>query len=84
MEKEKRAKEQEEKDRMNSMSPADFMRQLTLDDGSNKPKYTKFDEGGMPTHDAKGEEMVKSALKKASKEFNGQQKKFDKVKNKKA
>ena len=33
-----------------------------------KDKYSKFDEKGTPTHDAKGEKLTKSALKKLGKE----------------
>ena len=82
LEKEAREKEQAEKDRLNSISPEDFMRQLKLDD-TDTPKYTKFGDDGLPTHDTKGEEMVKGAVKKAGKEFNAQKKKYEKAMAKK-
>jgi len=77
---EKRAADEEnaKKDALNKLSPEDFMRQLTLDDDSTKLKYSKFDETGGPTHFHDGEELNKSQMKKAKKEFQGQQKKYEK------
>merc|ERR1712150_120773 len=40
-------------------------------------KFSKFDEKGMPTHDAKGEEMPKSQLKKLQKLFQAQEKRYN-------
>mmetsp|Transcript_2672 Transcript_2672/g.5565 ORF Transcript_2672/g.5565 Transcript_2672/m.5565 type:complete len:648 (-) Transcript_2672:41-1984(-) len=81
LEKEARDKEAAEKEKANSVPPLEFMKALTLDDGSKK--YAKFGGDGMPTHDGKGEELNKSQLKKAKKEFEGQKKKYEKVMAKK-
>merc|ERR1712111_168641 len=40
-------------------------------------KYSKFDDKGMPTHDAKGEELPKSQLKKLQKVYAAQEKKYN-------
>ena len=40
-------------------------------------KYSKFDDKGMPTHDAKGEELNKSQLKKLQKLYDAQEKKYN-------
>ena len=40
-------------------------------------KFSKFDEKGMPTHDAKGEEMPKSQLKKLQKLYQAQEKRYN-------
>jgi len=39
-------------------------------------KYSKFDDKGVPTHDAKGEEIPKSQLKKLQKLYDAQEKKY--------
>ncbi len=78
-EKKAAAEEKARKDALNKLSPEEFMAQLTLDDASGKKKYSKFDgETGMPTHFHDGEELNKSQLKKANKEFQGQKKKYEK------
>lgn len=82
-EKAKAAAEKAKKDALNSMPPAEFMKALTLDDGSGKSKYTKFDDKGMPTHKHDGEELNKSQDKKAKKEFQAQSKKYEKFLQKK-
>ena len=79
-EKAKAAAEKAKKDALNSLSLADFMKQLTLDDGT--PKYTKFDETGMPTHASDNEPLNKTQSKKAQKEFTNQQKKYEKFQKK--
>jgi len=67
------------KEELNKLTPEEFIKRLTLDDSSEKVKYSKFDEStGMPTHFHDGEPLNKSQLKKASKEFSAQQKKYDK------
>lgn len=77
-EKKAAAEEKAKKDAMNKLSPEDFMKQLTLEDSST-PKYSKFDESsGLPTHLHTGEELNKSQVKKANKEFQGQKKKYEK------
>merc|ERR1712203_973004 len=40
-------------------------------------KYSKFDEKGMPTHNAEGEELPKAQLKKLQKIFQAQEKKYN-------
>lgn len=83
-EKKAAAEAKAKKDALNKLSPEEFMRQLTLDDESSKQKYSKFDEStGLPTHFHDGEELNKSQLKKATKEFNGQKKKYEKYLNSK-
>eukprot|EP00708_Paratrimastix_pyriformis_P002321 GAFH01001064.1.p1 GENE.GAFH01001064.1~~GAFH01001064.1.p1 ORF type:complete len:654 (-),score=302.10 GAFH01001064.1:80-1873(-) len=42
-------------------------------------KYSRFDENGVPTHDAAGAELSKSAVKKLQKLFDAQLKKFQKA-----
>ena len=64
---------------MNKLSPEEFMKQLTLDDTSSKLKYSKFDVStGLPSHFHDGENLNKSQIKKATKEFSGQKKKYEK------
>ncbi|XP_041367075.1 cysteine--tRNA ligase, cytoplasmic-like [Gigantopelta aegis] len=43
---------------------------------SETDKYSKFDDRGLPTHDAEGNELTKSALKKLTKLFEAQEKKY--------
>jgi cysteinyl-tRNA synthetase len=76
----KLAEEQkQQKEAMNKLPPTDFMKQLTLDDESKTLKYSKFDEStGMPTHSHDGEPLNKNQMKKATKEFQTQQKKYEK------
>lgn len=80
---------QEKKDAMNRLSPEDFMRQLTISvetksesgevASSDVLKYSKFaDTSGLPTHFHDGEPLNKNQGKKASKEFQGQKKKYEK------
>jgi len=76
------AEEKAKKDALNKLSPEDFMRQLTLDDDSSKLKYSKFDDSGMPTHFHDDEPLNKSQLKKATKEFQAQKKKYEKAMSK--
>ena len=71
------AAEQAKKDALNALPPVEFLKQLTLDDGTTL-KYSKYDENGMPTHGSDNEPLTKGQLKKAQKEFNGQQKKHEK------
>lgn len=72
------AEEKAKKDAMNKLTPEEFMKQLSLDDGKGTLKYSKFDDAGMPTHFHDGEVLNKSQLKKANKEFQGQKKKYEK------
>jgi len=72
------AEEAARKEALNRISPADFMKQLTLEDDATILKYSAFDESGMPTHFHDGEPLNKNQMKKASKEYQTQQKKFEK------
>ncbi|KAJ8298849.1 hypothetical protein KUTeg_022909 [Tegillarca granosa] len=47
-------------------------------------KYSKFDEKGIPTHDAEGKEMTKSTLKKLMKTYEQQEKRYEKYMKSKA
>ncbi len=80
-EKRKRAEEAEAKRRADLVPPEEFMKNLTLEDGVTKA-YSKFGDDGLPTHDSKGEELVKSGVKKAQKLFAGQKKKYEKASKK--
>merc|ERR1719482_963059 len=40
-------------------------------------KYSKFDDKGMPTHNAEGEELPKAQLKKLQKIYQAQEKKYN-------
>lgn len=76
---EKAAKENDvtKKDALNKLSPADYMKQITLEDGTTL-MYSKFDEEGMPTHDSNNEELNKNQKKKAQKLFKTQKAKYEK------
>lgn len=88
-EKAAKATEAAKKDALNKLSPAEYMKQLTLEnagesaeignDVSSRPMYTQFDETGMPTHDSEGEPLNKNQGKKATKLYQAQQKKYEKV-----
>ena len=45
----------------------------------NNPEFSKFNEKGMPTHDAKGEPVTKSRLKKLAKLYKAQEKAQEKA-----
>ena len=47
--------------------------------GEHVGKFSKFDEKGIPTHDAKGEEVAKSQLKKLQKLYQAQEKRYNEV-----
>ena len=76
-ENERVAADMAKRDAVKSMPPVEFMKQLTLEDGTT-PKYTKFDEMGIPTHASDGEPLSKNQSKKAAKEFQAQQMKYEK------
>ena len=78
MEKAKAKEEAAAKEALNRVAPEEFMKMLTLDDKKTM-KYSKFDEAGVPTHDAEGEELKPSGVKKAKKEMEGQKKKYEKA-----
>nr|KAG5702360.1 hypothetical protein BaRGS_002142 [Batillaria attramentaria] len=71
--KEAKKKEQEtakaEKDAQKKIPPSELFIGQT-------DKYSKFDDKGMPTHDAEGNELTKSALKKLTKMYEAQEKKY--------
>lgn len=46
------------------------------------PGYSKFDEQGIPTHDANGEELSKNSRKKVLKEFEAQVELYNQFANK--
>ena len=65
------------KEALNKLSPEDFLKQLTLEDGTT-PMYSNFDETGLPTHDNTGEPLNKNQAKKVAKLFKTQQTKYEK------
>jgi len=78
-EKKAAAEERKRKEALNSLSPEEFMRELTLEEGGGKLKYKEFDGAtGMPTKFHDGESLTKSQLKKSNKEFQAQKKKYEK------
>jgi cysteinyl-tRNA synthetase len=76
-EKDKRAEEEAKKLEVNKLTPEEFMKKLTLEDGTT-PMYSKFDAEGIPTHDNTGEPLNKNQNKKAQKMIQTQQKKYEK------
>jgi len=85
-EEEKKAAEEEKrkKDEVNRLTPGEFMRKLTVDEGDDKGKlkYSEFDDAGMPTKFHNGEDLSKAQKKKATKEFKSQKKNYEKyIKN---
>merc|ERR1719369_169828 len=44
-------------------------------------KYSKFDEKGIPTHNAKGDELPKSQIKKLQKLYTKQEEAYNKFQN---
>lgn len=75
-EKEKKKKDQEAvkaaKEALDRVPPGELFKKET-------DKYSKFDERGIPTHDAEGNELTKSALKKLTKQYETQEKKYNKL-----
>ncbi|KJE97474.1 cysteinyl-tRNA synthetase [Capsaspora owczarzaki ATCC 30864] len=68
--KRKAAEDKAKKDAQNSINPAEMFLSAT-------DKYSKFDEKGIPTHDAAGVEVAKSARKKLEKAFEQQTKAYE-------
>ncbi|ELT92901.1 hypothetical protein CAPTEDRAFT_218029 [Capitella teleta] len=68
--------EREEKGRISRCSEAQKRIPPTELFKSETDKYSKFDDKGMPTHDANGEELTKGQLKKLTKLYDAQQKKY--------
>ena len=83
-EKAAKAAEVAAKEALNSMPPAEYMKQLTIEekveDGTIviKPMYTQFNEDGLPTHDSNHEPLNKNQTKKVQKLFQLQQQKYEK------
>lgn len=75
-EKERKKKEQEAakaaKEALDRIPPSELFKKET-------DKYSKFDDRGIPTHDAEGNELTKSALKKLTKQYEAQEKKYNKL-----
>ncbi|XP_053385262.1 cysteine--tRNA ligase, cytoplasmic-like [Mercenaria mercenaria] len=69
LKKQKAEKEKAEKEAQKKIPPSELFRKET-------DKYSKFDEKGLPTHDAEGKELSKSALKKNMKVYEAQEKKY--------
>lgn len=65
LEKEKLKAEREAKEAQKRIPPTEMFKSQT-------DKFSKFDEKGLPTHDAKGEEIAKAQLKKLQKLYDAQ------------
>lgn len=77
-EKARRDAEEAKKQALNKLSPDEYLKQLTLDDGSTL-MYSQFDSStGLPTHDGAGEPLNKNQLKKAAKLQQTQSIKYEK------
>ncbi|XP_060068191.1 cysteine--tRNA ligase, cytoplasmic-like [Ylistrum balloti] len=74
-EKERKKKEQEAakaaKEAQARIPPSELFRKETS-------KYSQFDDKGIPTHDAEGKELAKSAIKKLNKMYEAQEKTYNK------
>lgn len=68
--KDEQARQAAEKDAKKKLAPQDMFR-------SETDKYSKFDEDGVPTHDAAGEPLSKSGIKKLRKDWDKQKKLFE-------
>ena len=76
-EKAARLAEEAKKEEMNKLPPIEYLQQLTLEDGTTLA-YSKYGDDGLPTHDATGEPLNKSQVKKVQKLIKTQQSKYDK------
>ena len=78
------AQQAADKEKLNRLPPTDFLKQLTLEDNITlKYDVNSFDsETGLPTKLSNGEPLNKNQSKKAAKEFQAQQKKYDKYNSK--
>lgn len=74
IEKERKKKEKEEaeasRNAQRKIPPSELFK-------SETDKYSQFDDNGIPTHDATGKELPKSALKKLQKLYDAQKKKYE-------
>ena len=59
-----------EEEALRSIPPGDIFK-------AESDKWSKFDERGIPTHDAKGEEIPKAQQKKLQKRYDAQEKKYN-------
>jgi len=71
MEKEKQRLEKEKLEQQKKIPPGDFFRL------EQPPKYSQFDEKGIPTHDLDGKELSKGQMKKLQKLYQTQEKKYN-------
>lgn len=67
------AKAQAARDAQHRIPPAELFKDAS--------KYSKWDEKGLPTHDANGKELSKSQIKKMSKQYESQEKKYQQYVN---
>jgi cysteinyl-tRNA synthetase len=67
---EEKASQNAEKEALKKLPPSEIFK-------SETDKYSKFDEKGIPTHDAAGNELSKSALKKLTKLYEAQEKRYN-------
>ncbi|CAD7945805.1 unnamed protein product [Amoebophrya sp. A120] len=67
--KEEQERQKAEKDRLRKIAPTELFKQ-----GEHEGKYSKFDDKGLPTHDAEDAELTKSMRKKLQKEWEKQDK----------
>jgi cysteinyl-tRNA synthetase len=70
--KEEQLKAQLEKDAQKKIPPWEIFQK-----GTEAGKYSKFDDKGIPTHDAEGTPIPKSGLKKLQKVYAAQEKKYN-------
>lgn len=73
-EKERKQKEKEEKEAAKRIPPWEMFKR-----GDDATKYSKYDEKGIPTHGADGEEISKKQRKKLEKQYETQQKNYEQV-----
>jgi hypothetical protein len=69
--KEEQMRQLAEKEAKKSLNPVDMFKGMT-------DLYSRFDEDGVPTHDAAGQELTKNAIRKLRKEWEKQKKLYEK------
>jgi len=72
-----RDKEAADKAKAAMVTPEEFLKGMKVDDGT--ATYGNFGDDGLPKSDGKGDELNKSAAKKAKKLYDNQKKKYDKA-----
>ncbi|BFZ05121.1 hypothetical protein BsWGS_08159 [Bradybaena similaris] len=77
-EKKAQEKEKQRKQKEEEQAAKDAQKKIPANEMFRKEtdKYSAFDERGIPTHDANGQELTKSALKKLVKLYEAQEKKY--------